>query len=475
MSCAHPSRLHRALVRALALSLGGVVATDAALAGGLIVRSGTAHEDGAAPAGANFTLANCNDSGPGSLRQAMLDAHNNTTVDFSQLTCSTISLSSGALTDPNTDSLKLVAPVRVVAGKPQPGITIDANAQSRVIEHRSGGSLELTGLALTRGHTTEARGGCIYANGHVTATATVVSGCTAASNGAAAALGGGIWSDDQIDLIYSTVSGNVALAHGSTGYAYGGGVFSPYGLYAVFSAITGNQATGIGYGGGVGVTGPVTIRSTLVSSNAAAYGGGLGLFGGPYASSGGLAIVDSTIAFNNASGFAGGIEAGGDLAIHNSTIANNYGLRADRANGIVVDGSHTLTLVSTIVARNTPGGDISGAGAIVGDHDFIGQSSVAVPAGTLSGDPLLGAFGDYGGQTMTLGLQPGSPAIDAGANPLALPCDQRGGAWAGPYAMSGLYPRQLGAHADIGAFEYGSADGIYADGFDGVGASCYPS
>ncbi|MBA8888646.1 hypothetical protein FHW12_002879 [Dokdonella fugitiva] len=459
----------RALARALALSFGSAVA--GAAASDVATRSKAVD----APHGANFTLTNCNDSGAGSLRQAMLDAHNNTTVDFSQLSCSLITLTSGALTDPDTDSLKLVAPVRVVGGKPLPSITIDANDHSRVIEHRSGGSLEITGLALSHGHTNANKGGCIYAMGHVTATATTVSACTAASNDANAALGGGIWSNDQVDLVFSTISGNVALARAGGGYAYGGGVFSSYGFYAVFSSITSNNATGIGYGGGVGVTGPAMLRSSLVSANTAAYGGGLGLFGGPDVGSSDLAIVDSTIAFNTATGFAGGIEAGGDLTIHNSTIARNYGARADHANGIVIEGSHVLTLVSSIVALSTPGGDISGAASIGGDHDFIGQASVAVPAGTLSGDPHLSTLGDYGGQTMAIGLQPGSPAIGAGANPLSLVCDQRGGGWAGAYAMSGLYPRQVGAQVDIGAVEFGSGDAIYADGFEEPIASCYPT
>jgi Ca2+-binding RTX toxin-like protein len=48
---------------------------------------------------------------------------------------------------------------------------------------------------------------------------------------------------------------------------------------------------------------------------------------------------------------------------------------------------------------------------------------------------------DNGGPTQTIALLPSSPAIDAGANPLALPTDQRG------------LPRTLGSGTDIGAFE----------------------
>lgn len=56
-------------------------------------------------------------------------------------------------------------------------------------------------------------------------------------------------------------------------------------------------------------------------------------------------------------------------------------------------------------------------------------------------DPLVGSFGDHGGPTPTLDLQPSSPAID-GANPAGCPgVDQRG------------VPRTYGARCDIGAFE----------------------
>jgi hypothetical protein len=470
------SMVRRALAQALALSLGSALAADP-----LAVAARHSHAPRTPPAraaaqvepdGANFTVTNCNDSGPGSLRQAMLDAHNNTQIDFAQLGCSTITLTSGALTDPDTDSLKIVAPISLVGGKPKPSITIDAATHSRVIEHRSGGSLELTGIALVNGRTTAAKGGCVYANGRVTTNAVTIAGCTAVASGTAAALGGGIWSDDEVELVYSTITGNVAQAPAG-GYSYGGGVFTPYAFYAMFSSNTANTATGFGYGGGVGVIGPVAIKSSLVSTNVAAYGGGLGLFGGPDVGSSDLYLVDSTVAFNTASGFAGGIEASADLAIYNSTIANNYGHTPAHANGIVIEGSHALNLVSSIVAGNAIG-DISGPTSIGGHADLVGVSSVALPPGTLNGDPQLAAFGDYGGQTQTLGLQPGSPAIDAGDNPLGLFCDQRGGSAIPPYAMSGLYRRSIGVHADIGAFEFGISDGVFASGFEEPSTSCYP-
>ncbi len=471
----HPAlSSRRAIAAALALSLGSACVNDApaAPAWGTGRFQPLPAARGNAPEGANLTVTNCNDSGAGSLRQAMLDAHNNTRIEFA-MACSTITLTSGALTDPNTDSLKIIAPIRVVGGRAKPSITIDAAGHSRVIEHRSGGALELYGLALVNGRTTAAKGGCVYANGRTSLTGVTITGCTAVASGSDAALGGGLWSDDEVDLVHSTVTGNVAQA-ASGGYAYGGGVFTPYAFYSAFSMVNANQATGFGYGGGVSSVGRVAVKSSLIAENTAAYGGGLALFGGPDVGSGDLYLQDSTVAFNTATGFAGGIEVGADLSIHNSTIAHNYGHTVAHANGVVVEGAHVLTLVSTIIAGNAIG-DISGPSSIGGHANLVGASSVALPAGTLGGDPQLATFGDYGGQTMSFGLQPGSPAIDAGDNPLALPCDQRGGAFAPPYAMVGFYERQVGAHADIGAFEYGAGDKLFRSGFESPDGSCYPT
>jgi hypothetical protein len=57
-------------------------------------------------------------------------------------------------------------------------------------------------------------------------------------------------------------------------------------------------------------------------------------------------------------------------------------------------------------------------------------------------DPMLAPLADNGGPTFTLALLPGSPAIDAGDDTACPPTDQRGVA------------RPIGAHCDIGAFEF---------------------
>src|SRR6185436_15951371 len=61
-------------------------------------------------------------------------------------------------------------------------------------------------------------------------------------------------------------------------------------------------------------------------------------------------------------------------------------------------------------------------------------------------DPKLGQLLNNGGPTLTCALLSGSPAIDAGDDSVTanISTDQRGGGFA----------RKLGAHVDIGAFEY---------------------
>ncbi len=56
---------------------------------------------------------------------------------------------------------------------------------------------------------------------------------------------------------------------------------------------------------------------------------------------------------------------------------------------------------------------------------------------------MLGPLAPNGGPTRTHALLPGSPAIDAGSNPLGLTTDQRGTG----------FPRVLGGTADMGAHE----------------------
>ena len=109
----------------------------------------------------------------------------------------------------------------------------------------------------------------------------------------------------------------------------------------------------------------------------------------------------------------------------------------------------TATLNNSIVANSRKGSDIFNQGLLSGSNSLVEDGS-GLP-GWLTGDPGLGELKDNGGPTQTMALLPGSPAIDAGNNALALDAsgnplttDQRGAG----------YARISGSAVDIGAFEY---------------------
>jgi predicted outer membrane repeat protein len=105
--------------------------------------------------------------------------------------------------------------------------------------------------------------------------------------------------------------------------------------------------------------------------------------------------------------------------------------------------SDTVSLRNTIVANSPSGGNCSGTitngGNNLDSGDTCGWGS---NNGSLSNiDPKLGPLAANGGPTQTMALLPGSPAINAGADPGCPATDQRGVA------------RPQGAHCDIGAYE----------------------
>ena len=360
----------------------------------------------------SFLVTNTGDSGPGSLRQAILDS--NAQLDASTITFDptafatpqTITLTSGQLDLSNTHGTETIT-------GPAAGVTVSGNHASRVFQVDEGVTASISGLTITGGHANN--GGGLYNNGGtITLTECSVNGNSAVYNG------GGLENSGTITLTNCTVSGNNSF-HGA-------------GLY--------------------NLSGIATLNSCTISNNYAAIitGFGNGCGGGLEAFAGTFALTDCTISGNSAGDFGGGLYAtyssGGTLT--NCTISDNsaglYG------GGICIYS--TATLENTIVAGNmagTAGPDAYDYITSLGNN-LIGQTdgSSGWVASDLTGtiatplDPTLGPVGNYGGPTETMGLLPGSPAIDAGNNaliPSGVTTDQRG------------YPRIYHATVDIGAFE----------------------
>jgi hypothetical protein len=404
-----------------------------------------------------LVVANCDDSGPGSLRDTIGNAASGETIDLGQLECGTITLA-GAIDVP-LDDLAL-------AGPASGALVIDADQVGRAFAHAGTGLLSIASLAIVNGVASGgaiARGGCIDSAGSVSLTDVVVSGCHAV---AASAAGGAVSVEHSLELVRSRLSGNIAYAN--IGSASGGAAYVLEELDMLDSVVEGNY-----------------VQALPVAGDTAAVGGGLFLYGGDFR------IVGSTIS-NNSADVAGGIEVrstlgGDDNLIANSTIAGNSastrigGIHVGRATTMVhvtiagnsapqppgtlgiavgaqVDPNIVLTVQSALIAGNHAGTvvlDLGGdSGICVGSHSLIPTSSIEVPPDTLMLDPLLGPLADNGGPTRTMALSPGSPAIDTGTNPTALAWDQRGTGFA----------RVAGLEADIGAFEY--TDVIFANSFD---------
>src|SRR5947209_6208368 len=95
---------------------------------------------------ASYTVDNLNDSGPGSLRQAVLNANANPGADDIQFTgagaAGTIALSSGQLgiTDPVT-----------ITGPGPSALTVDAQGTSRLFSVATGGWVTISGLTMEGG------------------------------------------------------------------------------------------------------------------------------------------------------------------------------------------------------------------------------------------------------------------------------------------------------------------------------------
>jgi hypothetical protein len=436
----------------------------------------------------SIVVQNCNDSGSGSLRDAVDNANSGDTIDLTQLSCSTITLTTG--------SLVLTQEQITLQGRGSKYLSIDGNDTYPPLLHSGTGALYINDLTIEHGmkyftgaQTSDADGGCIYSHGAVFVTSSVVEYCTAKNTGTYGAKGGAVFGYGGVSLSNSSVINSSAIATMSYESAAGGGIYSRGFVDIIDSFVGGNYASRDG--GGVLAFGGLSVKySTIDSNNSGGASGGLEAFGNitignstisnnqavdkqggaflyAYMATLPISIVSSTISGNSAT-TNGGVEIDTYYGVYgssvaNSTIAFNYeGTTTKYGSGLYVSG--TVDLESTIVGNNTYAGgtepDDAGGGSsstITGAGNLIGYSAIPSPHGTiLLESPRLGALAFNGGTTKTHMLLSGSPAIDVGNAASGVSFDQRG---------SG-YPRVIGSSADIGAYELDTDDLIFANGFD---------
>jgi fibronectin-binding autotransporter adhesin len=359
------------------------------------------------------------DSGPGTLRQAILDTNVVPAANTIQFDPSLFA--AGPATINATGGLPTVSQSVTIVGPASGLLTMRAVGTNNGVFFFTGLpglTVNLSGMTISGGQ----HGPGLYFRGD---TATLADSVVTGNLGGVSARYG------SLTLRNCTVAGN-SLA---SGYGeYGAGIYAAdSGLLIDGCTISSNSVPNIvnAAGGGVyvvGTSGPggVTIRNSTIANNTAPAGGGV--YCGFH--TGMVLIQNSTIVGNTAtgSGGGGGISAGG-VILQSTIVANNRNSRAAKASDVSV--------------------------SVIADHSLIGVNDgftfVAGSAlnytGTLAAplDPKLGPLQNNGGPTATMAPLPNSPTANRGSNSAGLAFDQ-----------TGLTPRRLGGSADIGAVE--SAD-----------------
>jgi hypothetical protein len=455
----------------------------AALGSGAVLATGVASAALAAfPSSASavtIAVSNTNDAGAGSLRQALADAAAGDTIDLSGVT-GTITLTSGQLD---------IDDAVTITGPGASNLTISGNNASRVFQMDSdlaGGTVTITGVTITGGNTTGQGAGinfyCDLGSGNLVIDGVVITGNTdedlgaglyfdrchngsdltitnsvISNNTATDSGGGGVWFDegDTLTIQNTTVANN-------RGAYYGGGLYFDDGanLVVLNSTFSGNQASqgddAEGSGGAMQITdltGTALIANSTIAGNSAIdNGGGINL------ESGSLTLEQATISGNTAGA------AGDGLYLGYGASSNAAAARAPRGKQATTDAAApsaqavgTVAITGTIIAGNADatddvaGGEAAGNTATVTSSVTGGVNNVTVTDGggnkTGITSPGLDVLAANGGATETMALLPGSPAIDAGPNPVpdfpGNEFDQRGPG----------FDRVVGTAVDIGAFE----------------------
>jgi hypothetical protein len=455
---------------------------------------------------ATVTVTNLNDSGAGSLRDAISTAGVGDTIVFQPFLSGTISLSG---------ELGISRNLNIIG--PGPGTITIARSQAagtpgfRIFTLVSG-TIRISGVTVTNGlivgpDAPSGRGpGGIGEGGGIfvgPAAIVTVDNCAVTNNRAAGGLagmsinsqgalggsgnGGGICNRGNLTLTNSTVSGNYATGGDGTdyggGYGQGGGVFNGSSGFLKISncAIYGNQAqggsarqtapyAGDGKGGGVcnndeyvdDDQGTLFLTNSTIASNTTLYGlgpthDGAAYGGGVFVTRRQLASGTQIVAVLTNCTITNNFSDGGPLPSRNGP-GEAGGLDASRGQVDIINSLIAANMTrgnsNAIVSPDVLSGYGSGSIHSLG-HNLISRID-GTPAGTWTGtdntgtastpiDPRLapGGIKDNGGPTFSQAVLPSSVAIDMGDDSVLNSVSTD---------QRGI-PRKLGGHVDVGAVE----------------------
>jgi len=296
---------------------------------------------------ATFTVTNLSDRGPGSLRQAVIDAN-------AQAGADTIKFASGV-----TGSLPIVNTIKItddleLVGPGADQITV-SGIGATLFQTNATATVTISKLKLTDGWNS------IENQGKLT-----VSDCTISGNDSS-----GIYNNKgsiSLTVNNSTISGNSAVngsgiynssssmsindstISGNTSSENGGGIYNASGSATISnSTISDNASLN---GGGIYNTesGKITINNSRISGNKSSSSSYYSYGGGIYNESGSVAINSSTISGNTSSSSSGGgiYNKSGSATINNSTISANT---SSRDGGGIYSGGKLSIVWSLVIAR----------------------------------------------------------------------------------------------------------------------------
>jgi hypothetical protein len=350
-----------------------------------------------------ITVTSTNDSGAGSLRQALFDSQEGDTIGFdSSIKGQTISLTSAELIINKSITVNGLGANLLAVSRAQ-------NAPAfRICHVMPGHSVTIRDLTITNGLAPDFT------------------------------CGGGILDEgSSLSLINCTVNGN------STD-GTGGGICADANATLTIDSSTLNGNYAGDYGGGIANNGMLTINNSTLSVNRGEFAAGAILNG--FNGDALLIVSNSTLSGNTTQLHGGGIFNGGQSAISNSTLSGNSGMTA----GAIVNRLATLDIESTILNRGELGPNISNDIGTITSHGYNlssddGAGVLNGPGDQINTNSLLGPLQNNGGPTFTHQLLPGSPAIDAGDPNFTPPplYDQRGPG----------FPRIVNGRIDKGSFE----------------------
>ena len=358
---------------------------------------------------AALTVSNLHDSGPGSLRQAILDANGAAgadNIDFHHGLQGTIKLATDlpAITDAVT-----------ISGPGASKLIVNGHLHQLISVTGPHVDATISGVTLTGGQA--ANGGGVNVDdmgGAVTFSKTTISGNRAVQTGDGLyrGQGGGIAVvEGTVKLQNSKVSGNKAATLLSTT------TYSPKGGSKTTTKLV---IDGVGGGLYVSISGTVDVQTSVISGNFAADGGGIHNFGTLTVEQGSK-ISNNTVksVFYSNPAVGGGISnaAGGIVTVSDSKITGNraIGVKGSggaysqhgsdaQGGGIFNEANGTVSVANSIISGNhvIGGKGSKGTSGAAGYQSYVGRGSKGGVGGTGGAGGAAKGAGIFNAGTFTV-------------------------------------------------------------------------